>query len=71
MKGRVKHQPETIERAAQAYSLRPCDYKDAGHGLPDGYRDKREFARRLAGNAGMPATPALVDAIVKEINKNE
>lgn len=62
------HTQTTIERAEYAYSLRPCNYKDADS---ESYKNKRDFARSLAKNAGMPATPALIDAIVKVINKSE
>jgi len=60
----TKQPAETpAERAKRAYELRPCDYRHT-----DGDQSKRAFARRLADNAGMNPSPALVRELVKLIN---
>lgn len=51
------------ERAADAYALRPCDYKHT-----DRENSKAEFARDLCENAGMTPTRGLVAEIVKLID---
>lgn len=54
------------ERAATAYELRPCNYRDT-----DGDQTPREFAARLAENAGMTATRGLVAELVKLIEREQ
>lgn len=64
-KSTTTHLPavSVAERAETAYSLRPCNFGDTDD------QTKREFARRLADNAGMTPTRRLVEELVKIINR--